>query len=106
MRYADGPTVDAEVLVDASADRVWELISDIELPARFSSELQSAHWLDASAPAAGARFVGRNAHPAAGEWQTTSVVTAVIQSEPPPTSTPSPMVRPANAETSKAVSDA
>ena len=76
MKYADGPTVQVDVLIDAPTARVWELVSDISLPARFSSELQEARWLDATAQATpGARFVGRNRHPAAGEWETTCVVT-------------------------------
>jgi len=76
VRYADGPTVDVEVLIDAPIERVWALVSDIRLPAQFSFELQEAHWLDADAGATlGARFVGKNRHPAAGEWETTCVVT-------------------------------
>jgi uncharacterized protein YndB with AHSA1/START domain len=79
MRYADGPTVEVEVLVAASAERVWELVSDIDLPARFSGEFVGGTWLD-DGPALGARFVGRNQHPAIGEWETTSFVTRY---EPP-----------------------
>lgn len=74
MRYADGPTTEVEVLIDASIERVWELVCDIGVPARFSAELQEARWLD-EGPAVGARFAGRNRHAAAGEWETTSVVT-------------------------------
>ena len=44
-------------------------------PARFGTELQEATWLDAQAgPCLGARFKGRNYHPKAGEWETTSTV--------------------------------
>lgn len=65
-----------DVLIDAPAELVWELVSDVGVPARFSSELMEAHWLDpADGATPGARFVGRSAHPAAGEWETTSVVT-------------------------------
>ena len=70
MRYADGPTVEVEVLVDAPAGTVWSLVSDIGTPVRFSAELQEAHWLD------GERFVGRSAHPAIGEWETVCTVVA------------------------------
>jgi uncharacterized protein YndB with AHSA1/START domain len=73
MRYEDGPTVEVEAMIDAPAERVWELVSDIDLPARFSTELEGAVWLDEE-PALGARFVGRNAHPALGAWETTSWV--------------------------------
>lgn len=69
MRYADGPTVEVDVLVHAPARRVWELVTDINLPARFSAEFLGARWVDSE------RFVGRNTHPAMGEWETTSIVT-------------------------------
>ena len=39
MRLADGPTTEVEVYIDAPADVVWSYVSDIDLPARFSSEL-------------------------------------------------------------------
>jgi uncharacterized protein YndB with AHSA1/START domain len=74
MRYADGPTVEVETVVHAPVDRVWALVSDIELPARFSSEFVGAEWLD-DGPRLSARFVGRNHHKALGEWETTSTVT-------------------------------
>lgn len=73
MRYADCPTVEVDLLVDAPVERIWRLVSDINLPARFSSELQSADWIDEPGP--GARFVGRNEHSALGAWETTSWVT-------------------------------
>jgi uncharacterized protein YndB with AHSA1/START domain len=73
VRYADGPSVEVEVLIDAPVERVWALATDIELPARFSAELEGVTWLD-DRPALGARFVGRSAHPALGEWETTSWV--------------------------------
>lgn len=74
MKYADGPTVEVEIDIAAPPSRVWDLVTDIELPARFSSEFQGATWLDD--PGVGARFVGRNQHPRAGEWETTSYVVA------------------------------
>lgn len=60
-------------MIDASLERVWELVTDIDLPARFSTEFVGADWLD-DAPCLGARFRGRNHHPAIGEWETTSYV--------------------------------
>ena len=72
-RYADGPTVEVEVVVDAPVGRVWDLVTDIGLPARFSPELINAEWLD-DGPHLGARFVGRSGHPSLGEWETTSWV--------------------------------
>jgi uncharacterized protein YndB with AHSA1/START domain len=75
MRYSDGPTAEVSVRIEAPAERVWALVTDIDLPARFSSEFQGAEWIDGDGPAAGARFVGRNRHDALGEWETTSTVT-------------------------------
>jgi hypothetical protein len=68
VRYADGPTVTVDIYVHAPPEVVWELVSDITLPARFSTELQSAAWIDE------ATFRGRNRHDAIGEWETTSSV--------------------------------
>lgn len=75
MRYADGPTVEVEVHVDAPPSRVWTFVTDVDLPSRFSSEFQGGEWTDGSTgPALGATFVGRNAHAAVGQWQTTSTI--------------------------------
>jgi uncharacterized protein YndB with AHSA1/START domain len=73
VRYAEGPTAEVEVLVAAPPERVWALVTDIDLPARFSQELLGAEWLD-EGPALGARFVGRSRHEALGAWETTSWV--------------------------------
>jgi hypothetical protein len=76
-RYADGPTVGVEAHVDAPPAAVWPHVSDIAVPARFSGELCEVEWLDGvTEPALGARFVGRNQHPAVGTWETTSTVVA------------------------------
>ena len=78
LRYDDCPTVQAEVVVLAPPEALWPLVSDIQLPARFSSEFAGAEWLDgASGPSLGARFVGHNAHPAAGQWDTVSTISAL-----------------------------
>jgi hypothetical protein len=54
---------------------VWLLVSDISLPARFSTEFGGAEWLDGATGAAlGAQFVGHGHHAAVGEWETTSTI--------------------------------
>ena len=79
-RYADKPTVEVRIWVDAPPARVWELVSDIGLMPSMSSELQSVAWLDgANGPTAGARFTGRSKHEALGEWETTS---SIVEFEP------------------------
>ncbi|OII61917.1 hypothetical protein BJP40_30235 [Streptomyces sp. CC53] len=75
MRYADGPTATVEITIEAPPERVWELVTDITLPARLSPELRQAEWLDgATGPTVGARFEGRNVHETVGEWRTHSRV--------------------------------
>lgn len=80
-RYADNPTVEVRTWIDASPDRVWQFVSDIEVMPSMSKELQAARWLDgATGPALGARFLGRSKHEARGEWETTSYV---VEYDPP-----------------------
>ena len=68
MKYADGPTVEVDTLIDAPLAVVWALVSDITTPVQFSEELHDARWIDEQ------RFVGRSRHPAIGEWETTCTV--------------------------------
>lgn len=52
--------------MDAPAERIWALVSDVTMTGRFSPETFEAEWLDgAIGPALGARFRGhvrRNGH--------------------------------------------
>lgn len=69
LRYADGPSVEVSRVISATPAELWPYVSDIQLPARFSSEFRGAEWLDgATGPTVGARFRGTNEHPAAGTW--------------------------------------
>ncbi|WP_405669880.1 SRPBCC family protein [Streptomyces sp. NBC_01530] len=71
--YVDKPTVELPIWIAAPPERVWELISDIELMPSLSTELRSVEWLDGkTGPSLGARFVGRSEHESLGEWATTS----------------------------------
>jgi hypothetical protein len=75
VRYAENPTARVEVHVAAPPGAVWPLVSDISMPARFSTELVGADWIEgADGPCAGARFTGRSHHDAIGDWQATCVV--------------------------------
>ena len=75
LRYADCPTTEAEVVIDAAPSVVWALVCDIQTPAEFSSEFQGGQWLEgATGPALGATFRGRNHHEARGSWETVSTV--------------------------------
>jgi hypothetical protein len=63
-----------ETDIGAAPSAVWELVSDIELPARFSDEFVGAEWVDP--PGLGARFVGRNDRGDIGGWKTECTVSA------------------------------
>ena len=78
MRYRDQPTIEVEQRVAASPEAVWALVTDIDLPARFSGELQSAEWLDgATGVEVGCRFQGTNQNAALGQWTTECTVVEV-----------------------------
>lgn len=77
VSYAEGPTTEVSVAVNASPAELWRLVSDPSLPARFSKELQEAGWdPDGPPPGLGAKILGRTAIGGVGEWTTTSYVTA------------------------------
>ena len=77
IRLTDEPGTWAEIHVAASAEQVWAIVTDINLPARFSDEFLGATWTDGG-PALGASFVGRNRHPAIGGWEVESYVDAFV----------------------------
>ncbi|MEU1286397.1 SRPBCC family protein [Kitasatospora sp. NPDC005856] len=82
MRYSDGPGTQCEVFVGAPVERVWELVTDIGLPARLSPELRRVAWLGgADAPAVGARFEGHNSRADMPDWRTVSEVTELTGSD-------------------------
>lgn len=81
VRYADCPVVEVSVAIAAPAAAVFDLVTDLDLPARYSDEFTGAELLGgASAVAVGVQFRGRNRHAAIGEWETTSTV---VECEPP-----------------------
>lgn len=66
---ADGPGTVVESDIKAPVGKIWELVTDINLPAEFSTEFLGAEWTGESTEAAlGATFEGRNSHKAIGEW--------------------------------------
>jgi nitroreductase len=67
LRFEDGPGVVAEIDIDARPATVWALVTDVNLPARFSTEFLGAEWASDDR-GVGAIFHGRNQHPAVGEW--------------------------------------
>lgn len=75
MRYADGPTTEAETRIDAEPEAVWALVTDLGFLTAASTEMQRAAWLDDAGPGSGARIRGEHRHEARGEWTTVSTVT-------------------------------
>lgn len=67
LRFDDGPGLVAETDIAASRAAVWALVTDIDLPARWSGEFLGATW-DTDERGVGAVFHGRNQHHAIGEW--------------------------------------
>ncbi|HEY5110079.1 MAG TPA: SRPBCC family protein [Acidimicrobiales bacterium] len=75
MRFADSPTTEVAVHVEAPPSAVWAFVTDLDVLAQFSDEFQGGEWLDPStAPGVGARFHGRNENPRAA-WDVTCTVT-------------------------------
>lgn len=67
LSFADGPGIIAEADIDAPLAAVWALVTDINVPARFSTEFLGAEWAG-DERGVGAVFHGRNQHSAIGEW--------------------------------------
>ncbi len=75
LRFEDGVGLVVEADIHARPSVVWRLVTDINLPARFSWELQSAEW-QSDGPALGATFLGRNNHWAVDDTQVPCFVDA------------------------------
>ena len=76
-----GPGVTVEIDIAAQPERVWDLVSDINISARFSKEFQGADWIDSDGPKEGASFQGRNKRTDVNrEWETKSWV---VECDPP-----------------------
>jgi uncharacterized protein YndB with AHSA1/START domain len=73
-RFAEGPEVEVSISIDAPVDVVWDLVTDINIAARFQDEFQEAEWLD-DGPSLGARFIGHN-RMGDQTWETTSTIVA------------------------------
>jgi len=70
--------VEVQVTVVGSAEKIWELVCDVDLPARYSREFEGGEWLDAPGP--GAHFRGHNR---IGDfaWSTTCTVVEFLPGE-------------------------
>ena len=68
VRFADGPGTIVETDIKAPAAAVWALVTDLNVPAAFSTEFLGARW-ESEDRGVGATFLARNHHPAVGEYQ-------------------------------------
>jgi Polyketide cyclase / dehydrase and lipid transport len=67
-RFADGPGTVVETDIDAPAAAVWAVVTDINVPAAFSTEFKGAEW-EGAERGVGSTFLARNNHPAVGEYE-------------------------------------
>ena len=73
---ADGHGVVVEAEIKAPPSAVWPIVTDISVPAQFSTELQRAVWRDdVTEPGVGSVFIGTNWREDMGEWQVPQRVT-------------------------------
>ena len=71
-----------EVVVDATARQVWEVVSDVTRIGEWSHECHAARWMDdADGPSPGVRFRGRNRAGWVRWSRTCEIVTAVPLSQ-------------------------
>jgi nitroreductase len=68
IRFADGPGVLVETDIKAPVTAVWPLVTDVNVPAAYSSEFLGAQW-EGEDRGAGATFLAWNNHPAIGEYE-------------------------------------
>jgi len=74
MRFADTPTVEVAVHIEAPPSNVWALMTDFNVLAQFSDEFRGGEWLDPSTdPGLGSRFRGSNENTRAA-WEVTCTV--------------------------------
>jgi|TARA_B100000959_G_scaffold284441_1_gene356091 nitroreductase len=74
-RIEDGPGVVVEIDTDARPKAVWDVISDINMPAQFSEELVKAEWTSDGDPRIGSTFRGSNSISGVRDWETDCIVT-------------------------------
>jgi uncharacterized protein YndB with AHSA1/START domain len=68
--------VRVSTVIDAPAERVWDLLSDVTRMGEWSPETYRCRWLDdAVGPVVGARFAGTNSH-RGRRWRTVCTVVA------------------------------
>lgn len=73
MKMLDNPAVNVETVIAADADRIYEIVSDLDAMASFGTEFQSGEWVSGRPGEVGATFRGRQ-RLGDREWETLSTV--------------------------------
>ena len=73
IAFADGPGTYVEIDIAASPAAVWGLVTDINMPAEYSTEFKHAEWTGPDR-GLGSTFLGSNENSTIGEWTLTNVV--------------------------------
>ncbi len=68
------PSATAEISIDADADKVYALVTNLDTLAAFAEETETMEWVKGDAARAGAVFKGQNRN-AGRSWSTTCTVT-------------------------------
>lgn len=75
MRMSDQPSVTIETVIDAPADTLYALASDLDVLGSFGTEFEGGEWLTGTPATEGATFLGRQRN-GDRSWESTSTVTA------------------------------
>lgn len=75
MQMSDQPSVSVETVIKADGERIYDLVSDLEVMASFGTEFVGGEWSTGRPGTKGATFLGRQRFGDL-EWETTSTVVA------------------------------
>lgn len=73
MRMSDKPSVSVQTSMSGDVQRIYDLVSDLDVMASFNTEFQGGEWVSGRPRAVGAAFVGRQKM-GDREWESTSTV--------------------------------
>lgn len=69
-----GNHLEDSILIQASPDELFAMVSDITRHGEWSEQTRACEWVDATQTGLGAEFLGHNHSEERGEWTTTSKV--------------------------------
>ena len=73
-RWDDLPHGEVEIVINASAEKVWDIVTNLDLWGSWSPEFQGGEW-GPEGPVVGGSFVGHNKQ-GDRQWSTTSIIRA------------------------------